>query len=306
MIRELPPVYVIEPTSRCNMRCVMCPQEQQQKIGDMSVKLLEAIVPQISSHAKFIQLYFVGEPTIHPALNQMIRLLKTILDVKIEISTNLIQLRKRANAEEFLMSGVDRVLCCIEGATAETHSALRTSGRFDSAVETVMQLARIKAKYALPVELIVKCIETVHNRHELTQFMTYWNQVPGVTPKISWMNTWGGSMLNLVAIGPRGCPNGSAKRIPCAELWNKLVIRWDGTVVLCCHDWASQVMIGDATQESLLSIWNSSAMEGIRRSHTQAIFPGICAPCREWSKPDEFASDYGIEAGRIITPTLQE
>lgn len=298
----LPAVLVIEPTNRCNMRCVMCPQEQQLQVGDMSVEVLECIVNQLTQSVKYIQFYFVGEPTLHPTLPEMIELIKRNSSAKVEVSTNLVALRRRECAERFLISGVDRVLCCIEGFSEVSHKALRKTGSFSHACNTVHMLADIKRRRRLLVDIIVKCIETVHNQGEISDFTAYWQSVHGVTPSVTWMNTWAASMPHLGSIGVHGGPNALYHRSPCAEIWNKMVIRWNGTVVICCHDWSSQVPLGQIQSSTLLEIWNGHIINGIRKEHLNGKFSGICWQCKEWSISSEFITDYKLNYEDIIQP----
>jgi radical SAM protein with 4Fe4S-binding SPASM domain len=302
MIHQLPPVFVIEPTNRCNMRCVMCPQNRQKEQGDISIDLINILTLQIRHSAKYIQLYLLGEPTLHPKILTIVNHLKQYTDATLEISTNLTAYDSVAEWENFLCSGIDRVYCCIEGTSIDSYKALRTTGDFDKARSAVRTMSEIKMDNQLNVDLVVKNIGTTFNEGEQEEFDTYWNAVPGIRTVTSWMNTWAGSIPSLEKIGLLRPPNIDNEREACAELWNKMVIRWNGEVVLCCHDWKPDIVLGDSYTRPLQNIWNDDTISNIRQQHIKKSFPGICSPCKEWSLAEEYTTDYGLPFAHLIMP----
>ena len=299
---RLPAVFVIEPTNRCNMRCLMCPQNRQERFGDMKMGLFREVVQQVKGQALFIQLYHVGEPTMHKHIIEMIQFVKTVTSARVEISTNLRWRNPDRFALELASSGVDRVLCCVEGAGSVSHKELRINGDYDMAVANVMRLSRAKMEKMVPVDIVVKMIETSFNQRERSEFEKLWNGVEGVRPLTTWLNTWAGSMPEVQDFATRLCPNSKRPRGACAELWNKMVVRWNGDVVLCCHDWRGQVVLGNVENERLEDIWNGPSLSGRRSSHLRGKFDDICSGCLEWSTAEEFTEDYGIEVEYLVNP----
>lgn len=62
----------------------------------------------------------------------------------------------------------------------------------------------------------------------------------------------------------------------------RLHIRADGSVVLCCQDWRGEVVLGSLTSQSIEELWNGSAYEGIRRKIGCGIpgeAPDLCRKC---------------------------
>ena len=110
-------------------------------------------------------------------------------------------------------------------------------------------------------------------------------------------------MPSLKKIGLIEAPNSNAVREACAELWNKMVIRWNGKVVLCFHDWKPELILGDSNSESLFNIWNGKKNIDARNSHLKKKFSGICSKCKEWSVPEEYISDYGIKYSDLKIPS---
>jgi radical SAM protein with 4Fe4S-binding SPASM domain len=281
----------------------MCPHDQQIMQGDMDPATAEIVARQIGKYAHFIQLYFVGEPTINRHLIEIVKVVRTHTQATLEISTNAVRLERQKLADALLLSGIDRIVCCIEGASRESHTALRTTGDFERTEDIVKNLANRQNELGTKVSIFIKCILSKFNQGERDDFINRWSSVHGVTPRISWMNTWGGTMSELRDIAIELCPNVALIRQPCAELWNKCVIRWNGEVVLCCHDWRNEVLLGNINDSPLLNIWNSSDFEIRRSEHMGGVYLGICKDCIEWSRPEEYIDDYSLRDEQIVKPS---
>jgi MoaA/NifB/PqqE/SkfB family radical SAM enzyme len=299
---NLPSVLVLEPTNRCNMVCDMCPQALQETVGDMDVAMATRIVVEAGQSCKYILCYFLGETTVRKDFAEFIRSIRRETTAVIEVSTNVIRCQDKAVADAFLSSGVDIIVCCVEGMTAESHRHLRRTGDFDAIVEAVKYLGKESLQLSRPVRVVAKCILNKANQHEADRFMEFWSAQPGILPTVTWLNTWAGTMPSVLDYAIALCPNAYQERKPCAELWNKLVIRWNGKVVACCHDWRNGIVLGDVTVNSLQEIWSGRVAEQLRREHVAGNFGGICAPCMEWSTPEEFEKDYGLSKELIVIP----
>lgn len=298
-LKLLPPVLVLEPTSRCNMTCDMCPQSKQDTTGDMDTSLALDVVSQVEGYCEYIQCYFLGEPTVRKDICEFISRIRAKTNAKIEVSTNLIRFKDERFIDEFLQCGVDKILCCVEGFTAESHHQLRRTGDYSASVRSVQKLGLRSVALGGRVEIVAKCILNRSNEPEIAEYENFWNAQVGVNARVTWLNTWAGTMPNVRGYAVKMCPNGDIPRRPCAELWNKLVVRWDGNVVLCCHDWRSAVVIGNVRDESLMALWSGPVIGAIREKHLSGVYDGICGPCIEWSTPEEFVSDYGLDQSAI-------
>lgn len=66
----------------------------------------------------------------------------------------------------------------------------------------------------------------------------------------------------------------------CYQLWHSLVINWDGTVVPCCKDYNSTIIIGNILTDNIESIWNGKTMQKLRQTFlkTPDLIP-LCLDC---------------------------
>lgn len=55
--------------------------------------------------------------------------------------------------------------------------------------------------------------------------------------------------------------------VTCEFLWKKMYINYKGQAVLCCADYESEVVMGDALEDSLLDIWEGKKYFNYRERH---------------------------------------
>ncbi|MFQ5334811.1 MAG: radical SAM protein, partial [Flavobacteriales bacterium] len=73
--RGMPASISIEPTTACNLRCPECTSGLRQFTrpqGNMKMETFRTVIDQLGSKLLFLNLYFQGEPFIHPEFLQMV------------------------------------------------------------------------------------------------------------------------------------------------------------------------------------------------------------------------------------------
>lgn len=77
-------IYV-EITNACNLSCDFC-IKNQRKIKFMSEKEFKIILEKLKNHTKYLYFHVLGEPLMHPKINEFINLAS--LSYKVNITTN--------------------------------------------------------------------------------------------------------------------------------------------------------------------------------------------------------------------------
>ena len=115
----------VEVTSRCFLRCVMCPLTALADRWvplDMEELVLERLVED-ADLASMVYLSGWGEPLLRPDLPELVRRLRNA-GTATGFTTNGVLFGER-RAGELLEAGLDLVSFSIAGATRETHAAVR-------------------------------------------------------------------------------------------------------------------------------------------------------------------------------------
>jgi radical SAM protein with 4Fe4S-binding SPASM domain len=92
-------------------------------------------------------------------------------------------------------------------------------------------------------------------------------------------------------------------KMPCHYPFYQLVIDYDGSVLLCAHDWDKRLVVGNVNNDSILKIWDSEAMREVRTAliKSSRAFPP-CDRCDVHGqligrdKFDEWIAYYGPSA----------
>jgi radical SAM protein with 4Fe4S-binding SPASM domain len=175
----------------------------------------------------------------------------------------------------------------LDANSTNSYRVMRRGGSFKTATSNIEQFMRLKGSREKP-NCIVQFIRTKINAHETEEFIRRWERY-NCEPRIVWLNTWAGQLANLIHFSDDLCPNRLQERLPCAELWFKMVITWEGKVIICCHDWTRDHIVGDINNMKIAQIWNSSAMREFRLAHITGKYANIdiCSSCLEWSREEE-------------------
>jgi radical SAM protein with 4Fe4S-binding SPASM domain len=293
-----PSVYVMEPTSRCNLVCPMCPNSMipNSQHGVMTAESAGIISKIIAPYAELVMLYFVGEPLMHPNIFEYIASVRSSVKGKLALSTNATLLDKK-NREALLSSGIDIIICSIDGVAKEKFEKIRRGAIFEDVVTNVELLLKERQNSIQP-EIVVKCIDINISDGEQRNFISHWTAL-GAKSHISWLNTWGGTFSKSKKASRVFFPNEGKPRRHCAELWFKMVINWRGDVVLCCVDWQSKVILGNILEDkNLNNIWHGQSILSLREKHLAHNWSevSVCSTCTEWSDISEQEIYYNAES----------
>lgn len=147
--RIRPPVLdaiQVEVTSRCNLRCVMCPVTV---LGDrwqprhLPWETFLRIAPAFC-HTRFVHLQGWGEPLLHPRLFDMVAKAKGA-GSQVGFTTNGTLLGPRA-AERLLDLDLDLLAVSIAGATPGTHAAIRVGSDLAEILARVRGLLGLRTR----------------------------------------------------------------------------------------------------------------------------------------------------------------
>jgi MoaA/NifB/PqqE/SkfB family radical SAM enzyme len=136
--------FQIEVTSRCNLKCVMCPVTvlaEHWPARDMAWETFERAAAAFA-RAKWVYLQGWGEPLLHRCIFDMIARAKQA-GCRVGFTTNGTRLT-RATGARLLDAGLDLLAVSIAGASAATHEAIRVGSDFAKLVQNLRQFLRLR------------------------------------------------------------------------------------------------------------------------------------------------------------------
>ncbi len=138
--------FQIEVTSRCNLRCVMCPVTvlaERWPALDLPWESFERI-SRAFEKTKWAHLQGWGEPLLHRRIFDMVALAKGA-GCRVGFTTNATRLTHKAG-ERLLDLGLDILAVSIAGAAKHTHEAIRVGSSFERLVEALRRFVGQKAR----------------------------------------------------------------------------------------------------------------------------------------------------------------
>ncbi|MBI5058985.1 SPASM domain-containing protein [candidate division KSB1 bacterium] len=288
---------MMEPISRCNLQCPLCPigaRELKRDLGSMTLANFRSILENVGPQVRVLALWNQGEPTINDELPEMIRFAHE-RGIYTMTSTNGNLMLRRNLVNRLIDSGLDELIFSIDGLTPESYKIYRIGGELETVVQGMkaVRARRDELKRKTP-RIIMQWLPMKHNEHEIpylrktaagwgadsveiktTQVYTD-QQAADYLPGLE-------SLRRYQRIGERW--ETKRRYQSCKRLWFSTMIDWNGTVVPCCFDKDEDYPMGNALHQDFREIWHSQLYNDLR---TTLIREGrvkeMCQNCTEGLK----------------------
>ncbi|HEX6344814.1 radical SAM/SPASM domain-containing protein [Umezawaea sp.] len=281
---DFPRFLEVQTVTACNAACTVCPHPEvvnELPRGRMSDELFGSIVEQCVDHQEGLTFapYLNGEPLIDRRLAERIALVNDRLPAgSVEVSTNVSMLDDRRRAE-LAEVRVDDLRLSVFGFTPETHARLMPGLRFDRVWANMVALAeddRWRRSVGVVGVVLLDHPAVTEEDVELAEkycadngFELYrWGVLDRSRNVASFSNnTWRDRVV--------GCEQNRHRE--------RLHVRFDGTVILCCQDWRAEIVVGNLRESSIQELWHGPVYTALRRQIEDGrpgVAPELCRRCK--------------------------
>jgi MoaA/NifB/PqqE/SkfB family radical SAM enzyme len=135
----------IEPTSRCNLKCVTCLRNTwDEGEGDLPMELYERILGGFKSFptAESVSFWGIGEPCMHPSIVEMVAK-ASAAGLDTDMISNGLLLDERLS-RGLVEAGLDSLIISADGASEEAHGDIRPGAVLSDAEKNLSRLHAIK------------------------------------------------------------------------------------------------------------------------------------------------------------------
>jgi len=141
--------YMLELTSRCNLRCGMCPMDVLTRpFEDAPFDMVEDVARQMRElDLPMKYLHEMGEPFLYKRLCEAIDLFPGVC-----VSTNGTLLSEQW-AKDILSSSLSKLRICIDTLKPEVYPIVRKGGKFDAVVENIRRFLEMSKGKKIVVEI---------------------------------------------------------------------------------------------------------------------------------------------------------
>ncbi len=268
----------VESSSRCNLRCPMCPNKSlppgEKALMDMD--LFRKIVDEARHFVNDMYLHHRGEPFLNPALFDMIACAgEAGIRTRFHTNGSLLDEKKM---EKLLKAGPDLVSFSIDGFEKHSYEKIRAGANFEQTVANVIALVTARNSMNLRKPYVV--VEKIRFRNpgepeNKDKVAELWQRflkagVDEVIEKDEYV--W----AEETAPEPAGPRTYSVCTFP----WYAMAICADGTVTPCPQDFQARLNMGNVGSSTLREIWNGDAYRSLRRGFkTGADSLPLCRKC---------------------------
>ena len=262
-----------ELTNNCNLSCPECTTgsgTMKRARGFMDTGLFNRVISELKPYLFNINLYFQGEPLMHPEFSAFIR---SSGGCRTVISTNGHYLSEE-NCDKIAKSGLSCLIVSMDGIEQSAYSTYRVNGCIDTVLGGLKNMAEAVRKNRSSLKIDIQVLVNKFNEHQIPQ-------IRKLTSAMNFSLRLKSMQINSKDNIDRWMPSDKKFRryqrtngefeirstLPgrCARLWFNPVITWDGKVLPCCFDKNGDHIMGDLNNESFREIWNGSKYRLFRK-----------------------------------------
>ncbi|HEX9916313.1 MAG TPA: radical SAM/SPASM domain-containing protein [candidate division Zixibacteria bacterium] len=287
-----PPLFFsIEPTNRCNFKCIYCPQSystgKNMEKGAMDMNLFEIIMQKIAQTKPINQIFLTGngEPLLHSELEEFIRLTcKHHLRPSFTSNGSLLhpdRINSLATSGSFSIT-IDF------SPYKELYEKNRIGGNWEGVYANLKNLLKFKKeKNRQDIRVTIKDMSTILLENEkikkdsLADLQKLFSGLPVDSFVSVVFHNWIGN------IDPKIVPASGLKPDynPCSHPWSLMQINFKGEVVACCRDMAGEYIIGKIDNGiEIMQLWNNKKMIELRKALVEKRTSDI-RTCRYCDRP---------------------
>lgn len=283
-----PRVLRIEPASQCNLACSHCPTGTVEMARSvMTEQVFEKVLEEIERHKAFIKvivLYHGGEPLLNRNFYNMVAQIKVINDSFFVKTVSNGMALTLGHAKQIISSGLDMIEFSLDGESPDESQHVREKSNTQRIVKNIKGLIELKAiAGAIKPDIYIATTQFLRDKDQVNVLgeppVPAWleQMFEGVsgfksTYALQWPHMGDSGKFDFLTVG--GYDSNE-----CDHVINTLTIRADGSVVPCCYDLTSKLVMGNILDQSLTDIWNGRKYQILRRSIASKKYISICATC---------------------------
>ena len=277
-VSDFPMHLDIETTSKCNLKCPMCPLtilddellDQDESMFMSREDYINIIDQGVSNGVSSLKLQYLGEPMLHKDLSWQIAYAKENGVVDIMFNTNATALTKE-NGKKILEAGIDNVFVSIDAISPDLYEEKRVGTSLGKVIDNVYTFVKLRNEGYPHVQIRISMV--------MYDDPVWKEQYEGL--KIMWkrlVDNIGYGDFNQKEEKP---DSGNVDGFVCEQLFQRMFLRLDGTVTVCCVDSDSEYVVGNWKEEGLKEIWNGDRYQHIRNMHVSNQYGKIdmCRKC---------------------------
>jgi MoaA/NifB/PqqE/SkfB family radical SAM enzyme len=293
-VRSYPYILFLEPLYYCNLDCPLCdrqifPDARENSAGKLSLELFDRLLAEAGKYLFQCQIFGQGEPLLDWARTKYIieqcheRRIFTLMSTNCTLVTP-------QNAKEVVASGLDHLVCAIDGITQESYSKYRVKGQVAEALAGLKLFVEERRRQKSSMVIEWQFLVNRFNHTERTEAAEMARQLGVVIRFAPIRGMEFDRDLQQEWLAPeeefRAADRQMGETIydwPCYFLWRSLVLNSNGMVARCLI-YQNVAEYGSLESRTVHDVYNDPSMQRARQLFQQSDvaegeFPAPCGTC---------------------------
>ena len=255
------PLFIdVEVTNACNLECHFCAttfRKKDIKNGFVSFDTVKKVIEEGVEHGLYgVKFNIRGEPLLHPQIYDFVKYAKDNGLIDVYFNTNAVLLTEKAS-EKLIDAGLDRLSVSFEGYIKEVYENLRSGSSFETVVANIATLQSLKKRMGVTHPKIR--IQTVMLSDVASSFEEYNKFWSDKVDEVGFLD------YKEMKEKKRGIKYAWA----CPQIWQRMAVWWDGTILPCNHDDGGLLALGNVSTMSIMDAWHSEEISKVRAHHRE-------------------------------------
>ncbi len=248
----------IEVTSSCNLKCPFCATTfRNNKIekGFISESVVNKIIDEGAEKGLYgVKFNIRGEPLLHPQICAFVSYAKRKGLIDVYFNTNAMLLTETI-ARGLIEAGLDRLSISLDGYTKEQYESNRVGANFETVLANIDCLQKLKKKLKVTHPKVRgQTVMLPEIQADLENYKNFWMER---VDELAYLDYKDMKDKKTGIEYPWACP----------QLWQRMAIWWDGTILPCNHDDEGLLCLGNTRDTTIEQAWHSQELGWIRAAH---------------------------------------
>ncbi|MBF0328462.1 MAG: radical SAM protein [Nitrospirae bacterium] len=259
-VGEFPLFIDVEVTSACNLKCPFCAttfRGQKVKKGFITFDLVKKIIDEGSDKGLYgVKFNIRGEPLLHSEISRFVKYGKDKGLIDIYFNTNAMLLTEDV-AKRLIDAGLDRLSISFEGYTKEVYERNRIGAVYETVLSNIENMQSLKQKLGVKnpkVRIQTVMLPEIKNHFE--EYKDFWQARADELGFLDYKEM-------------KDKKKGRAYPWACPQIWQRMAVWWDGTILPCNHDDDGLLTIGNLNEISIKAAWDSELLRKTRSAHKE-------------------------------------
>lgn len=257
------PLFIdVEVTSCCNLKCPFCAttfRTEKIKKGFIAFGIVKKIIDEGADNDLYgVKFNIRGEPLLHPDIHRFVEYAKQKGMIDVYFNTNAMLLTEEA-AKRLIDAGLDRLSISFEGYTKEVFESYRPGAVYETVLSNIENIQSLKKKLGVDHPKIrIQTVMLPDIEADFEAYKSFWSSRSDEVGYLDYKEM-------------KDKKKGISCLWACPQIWQRMGVLWDGTILPCNHDDDGLLDLGKVSETTIKEAWDCEKLNNIRNFHKKGL-----------------------------------